>query len=46
MDSCTAQAAGGARQGGLPPLHAAAGEGEGFEGLEQTQQDTKALTAQ
>lgn len=46
MDSCTAQAAGGAGQGGLLPAQAAAGEGEGFEGLGQAQQDTKALTAQ
>lgn len=45
MDSCPAQAAGGAGQGGLPPARAAAGEGEGFEGLGQAQQD-KALTAQ
>lgn len=45
LDSCTAQAAGGAGQGGLPPAQAAAGEGEGF-GLGQAQQDIKALTAQ
>lgn len=41
LDSCTAQAAGGAGQGGLPPAQAAAGEGEGF-GLGQAQQDIKA----
>lgn len=46
MDSCTAQAAGGAGQGELPPAQAAAGEREGSEGLGQAQQDTKALTAQ